>query len=511
MGLEYATPINPAQRRERASAAMCAVSAVTLGFALQLDYGQYTPAALAPLGLALLFCLRALAAPGKMISARVSDALIALGLIVSFVLLLLQPPVATRSLSLGPADAPFRIAILVAAAAAFASFVKKGRAARLSGWLMIAAYVAAGLILIRNVPQPGVDVCTFQRESADTLLAGRNPYAITFEDPYHGKKAFYGKDVIRDGRTTWGYPYTPLPLLLALPGHLLGDFRFSMLAAMALAAALLLHARPRSRFGGAGAALLLFTPCGFFVLEAGWIEPFVILGLALTVFVACRFPKLATREAAMRSRIPPASATLNWARRRPGIARATPTLLLAIAAGLFLATKQYLVLALPLLTLLPLAGGWKSRLKFFGVTLCAAAAVTAPLALWDVPAFIRSVVTLQFHQPFRPDALSFLVPIAANTGQAPPTWIAFVAALAVIAFCLWRAPRTPAGFSLSLAAVFFAFFAFNKQAFCNYYHFVIAALCCGLAAQEEGGDAAGGAPARDALALESVGLKPFYI
>ena len=30
--------------------------------------------------------------------------------------------------------------------------------------------------------------------------------------------------------------------------------------------------------------------------------------------------------------------------------------------------------------------------------------------------------------------------------------------------------------------MFFAFFAFNKQAFCNYYHFVIAALCCAIAA-----------------------------
>jgi hypothetical protein len=326
----------------------------------------------------------------------------------------------------------------------------------------------------------------FQRESADALLAGRNPYAITFEDPYHGTKEFYGKDVIRDGRTTWGYPYTPLPLLLALPGHLLGDFRFAMLAVTAIAAALLLHARPGSRFGAAAAALLLFTPCGFFVLEAGWIEPVVILGLAVTVFIACRFPALATRDAVMRSRIPPVGVTRSLRLPRQGIAYLTPSLLLAISAGMFLATKQYLILAVPLLALLPVPGGWKSRLKFTAGALCVAAAVTAPLALWDVPAFLRSVVTLQFHQPFRPDALSFLVPIAASSGQAPPTWIAFAASLAAVAFCLWRAPRTPTGFALSLAVVFFAFFAFNKQAFCNYYHFVIAALCCALAAQEDG-------------------------
>ena len=31
-----------------------------------------------------------------------------------------------------------------------------------------------------------------------------------------------------------------------------------------------------------------------------------------------------------------------------------------------------------------------------------------------------------------------------------------------------------------------AFFAFNKQAFCNYYHFVIGALCCAVAVATPG-------------------------
>ena len=39
------------------------------------------------------------------------------------------------------------------------------------------------------------------------------------------------------------------------------------------------------------------------------------------------------------------------------------------------------------------------------------------------------------------------------------------------AVSLWRLPRTPAGFAAAVALTFFAFFAFNKQAFCNYYFF----------------------------------------
>jgi hypothetical protein len=47
---------------------------------------------------------------------------------------------------------------------------------------------------------------------------------------------------------------------------------------------------------------------------------------------------------------------------------------------------------------------------------------------------------------------------------------------------LWRLPRTPAGFGVAIGLTFWAFFVFNKQAFCNYYFFVIGALYASVAA-----------------------------
>jgi hypothetical protein len=47
-----------------------------------------------------------------------------------------------------------------------------------------------------------------------------------------------------------------------------------------------------------------------------------------------------------------------------------------------------------------------------------------------------------------------------------------------VLLALRRAPRSPAGFATAAAVTYLAFFAFNKQAFCNYYSFVVAALCC---------------------------------
>src|SRR6185295_8463076 len=94
------------------------------------------------------------------------------------------------------------------------------------------------------------------------------------------------------GRLQFGYPYPPLTLLLTTVAHLLGDFRYAQLAAMTLAGGLLAFARP-GRNALAAAALLLFTPRGFFVLEAGWTEPFAVLFLAATVFALCRAPRWA--------------------------------------------------------------------------------------------------------------------------------------------------------------------------------------------------------------------------
>ena len=52
-------------------------------------------------------------------------------------------------------------------------------------------------------------------------------------------------------------------------------------------------------------------------------------------------------------------------------------------------------------------------------------------------------------------------------------WSRSRSAAAASALALWRLPRTPAGFAMAIGVTFFGFFVFNKQAFCNYYFFVV--------------------------------------
>ena len=188
------------------------------------------------------------------------------------------------------------------------------------------------------------------------------------------------------------------------------------------------------------------------IRDRSWTEPFVVLFLAATVWCAARHPRVA------------------------------PYVL-----GLFLAVKQYAVLALPLALLIgrppmTLAGFRRTAVP----AVVAAAVVTLPLALWQPAGFLRAVVELQFYQPFRPEALSYLGLLAGPDRQPPfGTGVAFAVAAAVMGLALWRVARTPAGFALGVASLFLAFFVLNKQAFANYYFFVIGALCVAVAATDQ--------------------------
>jgi hypothetical protein len=342
----------------------------------------------------------------------------------------------------------FRSGIAVLAIVAASTVWSPPRwARRLQIVALVAAHATLGAWIIHRSPHPAIDVHLFQRDAINALRSGVNPYAITFPDIYHGR-VYYGSGLSIGGRLQFGFPYFPFSLLLSMPAEMLfRDPRFAQLSAIELAALLLTFARPQG-FGLIAAALYLTTPRIFFVLEQSWTEPFLVLGVSALVFAGCR-----------RSRLTP------W------------------LFGAFIALKQYLVFALPAAWLLVGRPRDPRRLLTFLTRAAIVVAVlTLPFVLWDPAAFWRSVVTLQFHQPFRPDALSVLSWWASRGHQPPPALISFVVATAASVFALWRLPRTPAGFAMALAITFFGFFAFNKQAFANYYFFVVGALYATVAA-----------------------------
>jgi hypothetical protein len=425
------------------------VAAIALGFALQLNNGAYTSGAMGLVTLAFSCCILAIVGPRIEWIERWGDApavfVLGLGLAFQFAVNLASP--AGIYLQGGVETyVPHHAAIAVAALLAGAGLSKRSwlGAARMP--LLLAVYFFLGTWLIKASPNPHIDVYAWHQESFQAIARGENPYALTMPNIY-GFTGWYAEGLATPSRVSVGFPYPPLSFALAWLGQRVGDYRYATLVAITASGALFAYARP-GRLSQGIATLFLFTPRGLMVLEQGWTEPLVVVLASATVFCACRIPKV-----------------------------------LPMAFGLLLAIKQYAIFLIPIAPFLMPPP--RSPRRFADLLLKSgllAALVTVPMALWNLRAFISSVILFQGKQPFRADALSYLAWSAQEGIPRLPLWINFAVAVAMVGLVWWRAPRTPAGFSAAGALIFFAFFAFAKQAFCNYYFMILGFICCAVAA-----------------------------
>jgi len=321
---------------------------------------------------------------------------------------------------------------------------------------MLGVFWIVASVSVRLTPSPAIDVFMFQQTGAAALLDGKNPYEDRYPNLYEGHPEFYGPGVIDANKhLTVGLPYPPVSLLLTLPGFVLGgDSRYADVAAITGSAALMFLSGA-SRWTALMAALFLLTPRVLFLIEYAWTETIFAFTFSVMMFCAVR-----------------------WRRALP------------YALGLFLATKQYSVFALPFVPLLLGRGGQRREaVRLVTVGLAVATVVTLPFFLWNPQAFWRSVVVFQFLQPLREDSLSHLVWIHKYLPALPGQQLmSFVVLAAMLALLWWRRQPTPAYFAGAVGVIHLAFFAFSKQAFANYYYFVIAALYWGAAAAFPAGD-----------------------
>jgi len=425
-----------------------AIAVVALGLAIQNNNGAFSPAALLWVTIGVVGSAAAVLSPTARSIEKLGDRPIVLVLSIGLAVQLGYGLTSPAGVYLaGAPDLYDRHHFLVAAAAVLAGAGLSFRPwlGRLRVPLLLAIHFALGVWLIKASPSPHIDVYVFHQEAYRALSHHIDPYSLTMPNIY-GHTVWYAEGSAVEGRLLVGFLYPPLSLLFAWPGHALGDYRYSLLVAMTLSGAFLAYARP-GRVGPTAAAVFLFTPRGLLVLEQGWTEPFVVLLASAVVFCACRAPKM-----------------------------------LSISLGLLLAVKQYSFFFVPIAPfLLGPFHSWKRVATLIGKATLVAAVVTLPFAMWHLRGFIDSVILYQARQPFRTDALSYMAWTAKDGVPRLPQWASFAVALLALVLSLWRAPRTPAGFAAASAFVFVVFFAFAKQAFCNYYFLVLGLGCCALA------------------------------
>ena len=431
------------------SAIAFAMSIAALGHALQISSGTYNLDALWWLSLAFGLCLLGALAhrlgsswsgPGV----RTVAMLLAAGVLWNIKQLL----TATPGAFLGDTSlVPFYAGVVVEGVLVLLGVFELKSTRRLWFPLVLATNLVLGVWMLRATPNPHIDVAAVHNEALDAVLQGKDPYRISFPNIYGtDSKYYYNPDVVMGNRIAFGYPYPPPSLILSVPAYVLfGDYRYTELAFLIAAAALIGYSRQHLA-APLAAVTLLTTPRGFFVLEQGWTEPIALFLVALTTYLMMGGPLRAS-----------------W------------------SAGLMLATKQYLPFTglAVLRTLLLDRRRWMAALLVMVVT---GAVCILPFALWHINSFMRSVVWLQTLEPFRTDSLSFLIWADRNDmGRGSFMW-AIGAAIAAAVVSLFTTRNTPSGFAASAAITMFAMFVLGSKAFCNYYYFVIGAMCCAIAA-----------------------------
>jgi hypothetical protein len=321
--------------------------------------------------------------------------------------------------------------------------------------LILVTFAGLGVWMIAASPHPLVDVMTVYEYAAKNLAAGKNPYTMTIPNIY-GTPDFYPEGLVIKDRVMLGFPYPPLSLMFGLPGQWLGDVRYANLAALIGAAALIGYTRDNV-IAPLAATLMLTTPRMLFVLEQAWTEPMTLLAFGATIYVALNAPRL-----------------------------------LPVMLGLLIASKQYMIVALPLAWLLttpsaPLRERVRQWLWLVGIAIAVAAIVTVPFMLWSIRGFTKSVILLQFIERIRLDSLSILTWLTYHHVVLTPKRVIAASALGLLGgllITLWRATRTPAGFAAAIALTLLCVFVSSKKAFCNYYFFALAVMCAAIASQD---------------------------
>jgi hypothetical protein len=318
-------------------------------------------------------------------------------------------------------------------------------------WLSLGAMAAATVLVVQSSGHPAIDVWLILQQSTRALLHGANPYTLSFTG-------------IPAGQTSDCFNYLPFTFLGAVPGRVLfGDVRYAELAFLLGGIGMLAWAvrRAPEPAGPAapapgGPAQMARAPAGRATLAL----PLVALALGLPGML--RVAQQSWNESVILGCLAAAVALVLLGRAWWAV----------VPLALALATKQHVVLVLPLWALWR-GFGWRRSLAAAGL----AGAICLPWLLAAPGRFYGCTVRFFIDLPARGDSLSVWTLI--------PGGLQMVAVLALIAAGYLLAVRLLdgrlSGLVFGCGLVFAAFDLANKQSFENQWVLACQLLVLGLA------------------------------
>ena len=286
----------------------------------------------------------------------------------------------------------------------------------------------------------GIDVTVMLQGACDFFIHGKNPYDARYPDIFHG---FYVKYY---GSINYMTYWPTVVYTGSIFYFLFGDYRYAYIFISILLALAIYKYREKVGLSKENALLFILlwvsNPVLSYTINRGWIDVFVTLPFFLFLHY------LSTRK----------------------------LLLSGLFLGIVLSVKLYYLLLTPFIGLYLLHHfGFKKSLYFVAVCGGIFAATIVPFLIIDAHQFYQS--TINFYSGMklaRPDSLSWVSYITRWNLELVSEGTYF--SLAVIgALCVWFifCEKTITRLIEFGSVALFIFFLCARQAFCNYYLFIL--------------------------------------
>ena len=309
-------------------------------------------------------------------------------------------------------------------------------------WTALALMSAAGVTMIASAPKPHIDVFFLLQGSTKGLLSGADMYRQQWAET----RASYYSHGLFDV-----YPYLPWTSALLLPFRVLfGDIRYGLVTALAIAAAIARRlgggpsamGQPAARYLPALLPLLIaLHPKVTYAYQLSWTEPLLVALLAGLVLA---------------------------------VERGRLTLAMACLA-LALASKQHIVLLLPLTAIWP-RFGWRRTLAAAGAALL----LVSPWIIAGPRDFWHDAVDANVGLGYRSDALCIATFVHRAFGHDPGFALTALGLIAAYTIA-WRVRGDAFGFCAGAGLLVLALDVTNTQSFFNHYTLgmalVVLAVC----------------------------------
>ncbi|KKR31731.1 MAG: hypothetical protein UT63_C0062G0002 [Candidatus Gottesmanbacteria bacterium GW2011_GWC2_39_8] len=305
--------------------------------------------------------------------------------------------------------------------------------------ILILISVLLRIFMIMSSPNPKIDVFYLLKNSGQSWYLGHNPYQMNFPKLY--------KSDIPDH-----FDYFPMAFVSMTPAVVLfKDPRYTfVLAEMATAMVIYYLAKrkdKKTRFAQIMSLIFLYNPVSTFVIEQSWLDPLLVLGFSLFLYLYYLNKKILS------------------------------IFILSLTFGV----KQNFLPAVLFLTTLP-----RHNFKHILYTFILLGLIVAPFFFWSPNDFIRDTLLYPIFRPLRFDGLTLFSFLYSLFGISRYPLSLFLPVMIILAIYLLKfSKRNPFAWSFSIALFFFGFFILFKEAFMNYYYLVSSLFIISLSLKNE--------------------------